>query len=59
MLFGVGWSGKVVEEEEVVLSSQLDTKKVPATGIPGAESSRQREQKEQRSWGRNVSDTSG
>lgn len=59
---GALWSGLVREggrEEEVVLSSQLNTKKVPATGIPGAETSRQREQKEQRFWGRNVRDTSG
>ena len=32
MIFGVGWSGKVVEEEETVLSSQLNTTKVQAPG---------------------------
>ena len=32
VIFGVGWSGKVVEEEEIVLSSQLNTTKVQAPG---------------------------
>lgn len=39
MIFGVGCSEKVVEEEEIVLSTQLNTEKVQAPG-PGSQKQR-------------------
>ena len=43
MIFGVGWSEKGVEVEQMISSSQLNTKEVTPTRLSGAESSRQRE----------------